>query len=133
MKAIMIVDDEQPIHDFFSEMLDGTDYEVINAYDEDEALSKFEEKRPELIITDDLIFLDIILNKMTGDTPFPYTKSTAEFGSIPFIITGDFLLRSYREQEKIGRSFAFPDKTFIREKLMDEVSTKIEQKITLYS
>ncbi len=130
MKAIMIVDDEQPFHDFFSEMLDGTDYEVISAYDGDEALSKFEEKRPELIITDDLIFLDIILNKITGDTPFLHTKSTTEFRDIPFIITSDFLLRSFRDQKKIGPGFAFPDKTFIREKLMDEVNTKIEQKIT---
>jgi len=51
MKAIMIIDDEQPFHDFFSEMLDGTDYEVIRACDGEEALFKFEEKRPELIIT----------------------------------------------------------------------------------
>ena len=133
MKAIMIVDDEQPFHDFFPEMLDGTDYEVISAYNGDEALSKFEEKRPELVITDDLIFLDIILNKRTGDTPSLYTKSTTGFGDIPFIKTGDFFLRSFRDQKKIGPNFAFPDKTFIREKLMDEVNTKIEQKITLCS
>ncbi len=129
----MIIDNEQSFHDFFSEMLYDTDYEVINAYDGDEALSKFEEKRPALVITDDLIFLDIILNKMTGDTPFLYTKNTTEFGDIPFIITGDFFLRSFRDQKKIGPGYAFPDKTFIREKLMDEVNTKIEQKITLCS
>jgi DNA-binding NtrC family response regulator len=122
MKTIMIVDDEQPIHDFFSEMLAVTDYEVISAYDGDEALSKFEEKRPELIIIDDLIFLDIL-----------YTKSTTKYGDIPLIITSDFFLRSFRDQKKIGPSFAFPDKTFIREKLMDEVNTKIEHNITVYS
>jgi DNA-binding NtrC family response regulator len=133
MKAIMIVDDEQPIHDFFSEMLDGTDYEVINAYNEDEALSKFEEKRPELIITDDLIFLDIILNKMAGDTPSIFTKSISEFEGIPFIISSNFFLRSFKDQMKTGPSFAFPDKTFIKKKLIDEVNTKIEQKITVCS
>ncbi len=132
MKTIMIVDNEQPFHDFFSEMLDGTDYEVISAYDGDEALSKFEEKGPELIITDDLIFLEIISNKGTGNTPL-YTKSTTEFGDIPLIIISDFFLRSFRDQRKIGPSFAFPDKAFIREKLMEEVNTKIEQKITLCS
>ncbi|MGR3175155.1 MAG: response regulator [Candidatus Scalindua sp.] len=133
MKTIMIVDDEQLFHDFFSEMLDGINYEVISAYDGDEALSKIEEKEPELIITDDLIFLEIISNKGTGDTPSLYTKSTTEFGDIPLIIISDFLLRSFRDQRKIGPSFAFPDKTFIREKLLDEVNTKIEQKITLCS
>ena len=133
MKTIMIVDAEQPFHDFFSEMLDGTDYKVISAYDGDEALSKIEEKRPELIITDDLIFLDIILNKMTGDTPFLHTKSTTEFGDIPFIISSNFFLRSFKDQQKTGPSFAFPDKAFIKKKLMDEVNTKVEQKVTLCS
>ncbi len=133
MKTIMIVDVEQPFHEFFSEMLDGTDYEVISAYDGDEALSKMEEMKPELIITDDLIFLDIILNKMTGDTPFLYTKSTTEFGDIPFIMSSNFFLRSFKDQMKTGPSFAFPDKTFIKEKLIDEVNTKIEQKITVCS
>ncbi|MFQ5686271.1 MAG: hypothetical protein ACE5GV_06380 [Candidatus Scalindua sp.] len=133
MKAIMIVDAERPFHDFFSKMLEGTDYEVISAYDGDEALSKFEEKRPELIITDDLIFLDIVLNTMTGDTPSPYTNSTTEYGDIPFIRTNDFFLRSFRDQKEIGPGFAFPDKASLREKLMDEVNTKIGQKITLYS
>ncbi|MGR3303228.1 MAG: hypothetical protein ACUZ8I_12090 [Candidatus Scalindua sp.] len=133
MKTIMIVDKEQSFHDFLSEMLDGTDYEVISAYNGDEALSKIEEKEPELFITDDLIFLDIILNKRTEDTPFLYTKGTFEFGDIPFIITSDFFLRSFRDQKKIGPSFAFPDKTFVREKLLEEVNTKIEQKITLCS
>jgi DNA-binding NtrC family response regulator len=133
MKSIMIVDDEQSFHNFFSEMLDGTDYEVISAYDGDEALSKFEEKRPDLIITDDLIFLDIILNKMAGDTPSIFTKSISEFEGIPFIISSNFFLRSFKDQMKTGPSFAFPDKAFIKKKLLDEVNTKIEQKITLCS
>ncbi len=92
-----------------------------------------EEMKPDLIIIDELILMDIVLEKMTGDTPFLYTKSTTEFGNIPSIITSDFFLRSFRDQKKISPSFAFPDKTFIREKLMDEVNTKIEQKITLCS
>lgn len=129
----MIVDAEQSFHDFFSEMLDGADYEVISAYDGDEALSKLEEKRPELFITDDLIFLDIILNKMADNTPFLYTKSTTEFGDIPFIISSNFFLRSFKDQMKTGPSFAFPDKTFIKKKLIDEVNTKIEQKTTVCS
>ncbi len=129
----MIVDIEQSFHYFFSEMLDGADYEVISAYDGDEALSKFEEKRPDLIITDDLIFLDIILNKMAGDTPSIFTKSISEFEGIPFIISSNFFLRSFKDQMKTGPSFAFPDKAFIKKKLIDEVNTKIEQKITVCS
>ncbi len=51
-KTIMIVDDEQHYHDTYTAMLEDSDYEVISVYDGDEALSKLEEKKPDLIITD---------------------------------------------------------------------------------
>ncbi len=133
MQIILIVDGERSFHDLYSDILEDSDYTVISVYDRDEALSKMEEMKPDLIIIDELILMDIVLEKMTGDTPFLYTKSTTEFGDIPFIITSDFFLRSFRDQKKIGPNFAFPDKTFIRKKLMDEVTTKIEQKITVCS
>ena len=133
MKIILIVDGERPFHDLYSDMLEDTDYLIISVYDKDEALSKVEEMKPDLIIIDELILMDIVLEKKADGTSFIYTKSTTEFGDIPFIMTSDFFLRSFRDQKKIGPSFAFPDKTFIREKLMDEVNTKIEQKITLCS
>ncbi len=131
MKIILIVDGERSFHDFYSDILEDSDYIVISVYDRDEALSKMEEMKPDLIIIDELILMDIVLEKMASDTPFLYTKSTTEFGDIPFIITSDFFLRSFSDQKKIGTSFASLDKTFIKEKLMDEVNTKIEQKITV--
>ncbi len=70
-KTIMIVDDEQPFHDRYSEMLDGLDYEIISAYEGDEALSILGQKRPDLIIT------EITLNMMTGDTLFLHMKEHA--------------------------------------------------------
>ncbi len=51
-KTIMIVDDEQHFHDRYAAMLEDSNYEVISVYDGDEALSKLEEKKPDLIITD---------------------------------------------------------------------------------
>ncbi len=133
MQIILIVDGERSFHDFYSDILEDSDYIIISVYDRDEALSKMEEMKPDLIIIDELILMDIVLEKMTGDTPFLYTKSTAEFGDIPFIISSNFFLRSFKDQMKTGPSFGFPDKTFIKEKLIDEVNTKIEQKITVCS
>ena len=49
MKTIMIVDNEQSFHDFYSDMLNGTDYEVISAYDCYEALARLREKQPDLM------------------------------------------------------------------------------------
>ena len=44
-KTVMIVEDEQAFHDLYTMMLEDTDYEIIRAYDGDEALAKLEEKK----------------------------------------------------------------------------------------
>ena len=49
-----------------------------------------EEMKPDLIIIDELILMDIVLEKMAGDTPSIFTKSISEFEDIPFIVTGEF-------------------------------------------
>jgi len=42
-KTIMIVEDEQAFHDLYTMMLEDTDYEIVRAYDGDEALAKLED------------------------------------------------------------------------------------------
>ena len=88
MDTVMIVDDEQYSHDFYHEMLEGTEYEVISAYDSNEALSRLEENNPVLIVTDSLVFQDIALT-ITG-TEGAYS---GYIGNIPVIIAGDFFLQ----------------------------------------
>jgi DNA-binding response OmpR family regulator len=48
----MIVEDEQVYHDLYATMLEGADYEIIHAYDGEEAMGKLGEKKPDLIILD---------------------------------------------------------------------------------
>lgn len=133
MKIILVVDGERSFHNFYADILEDTDCTVISVYDRDEALSKVEEMKPDLIIIDELILMDIISDKTTDNAHSLYTKSSSEFEDIPFIISSNFFLRSFRDRNKIGTNYAFPDKTFIKKKLMDEVNTKIEQKITVCS
>ena len=119
MKTIMIVDDEQPFHDRYSEMLEDSDYEVISTYEGDEALSKLGENRPDLIIT------DITLNMMTGDTLFLYIKNMPEYKDIPVIMTSDFLPQAYKYLKRIDPDLVFLDKAFTKEELVKEVKAKI--------
>ena len=132
MKIILIVDGERSFHDLYSDMLEDTDYLIISVYDKDEALSKVEEMKPDLIIIDELILMDTVLEKQASDTSFIYTKSISEFEDIPFITTGDFLLRTYRHFGKVGSTPAYLDKTFIKEKLIEEVDSKIGLTTALY-
>ncbi len=115
----MVVDDEQRFHDTYTAMLEDSDYEVISVYDGDEALSKLEEKKPDLIIT------DIVLNMMTGDTLFLYIKSMPEYEHIPVIIASNVSLRPYKSLREIDPNLVFLDKTFTRERLIKEVNARI--------
>ncbi|WPC20093.1 response regulator YycF [Pediococcus inopinatus] len=60
MQKILVVDDEKPISDIVKFNLTKEGYEVITAYDGEEALEKVEDDSP------DLILLDLMLPKIDG-------------------------------------------------------------------
>lgn len=60
MKKILVVDDEKPISDIIKFNLEKEGYEVVTAFDGEEALEKVLEEEPALII------LDIMLPKVDG-------------------------------------------------------------------
>ncbi|MBT3877992.1 MAG: response regulator [Candidatus Scalindua sp.] len=132
MKEIMIVDNEQAFHDFYSEMLKDTDYEVISAYDCYEALAKLRENQPDLMIIDDLIFMDIVLNiTRAGDTHLKSIKSRSQYDYVPFMKTSDLILQPYKNVKDITLEHVFPDVTFTREKIMEEINARIGDKVKL--
>ena len=59
-KKILVVDDEKPISDIVKFNLDKEGYDVVTAYDGEEALKKVESESP------DLILLDLMLPKIDG-------------------------------------------------------------------
>ena len=85
METIMIVDNEQYTHDFYHEMLEDTEYELINAYDGNEALCRLKENSPVLIVMDHLVSQDMVLT-ITG-VEDGYSGCIE---NIPAIITDDF-------------------------------------------
>lgn len=60
MPKILVVDDEKPISDIVKFNLDKEGYDVVTAYDGEEALVQVEEEKP------DLILLDLMLPKIDG-------------------------------------------------------------------
>ena len=59
-KKILVVDDEKPISDIIKFNLEKEGYEVVVAFDGEEALEKVEAEDPDLII------LDLMLPKVDG-------------------------------------------------------------------
>src|SRR3990172_10633813 len=89
-KTILIVEDEKAFQDLYTVMFGETDYNIIRAYDADEAMTKLEEEKPDLII------LDILLDLVTGDTFFLHLKQTSEYARIPVIIASSFSSKTYK-------------------------------------
>ncbi len=118
-KTIMIVEDDQIFHDIYAEMLEDTDYRLIHAYDGDDALSKLEEKKPDLII------LDMILGMMNGDTFFLYLKGMPEYKDIPVIIISNQAKRGYKSLKDVEPNIIFLDKTVTKDKLIEEIDARI--------
>ena len=120
-KKILIVEDEQTFHDLYKAIFEGTDYDLVFAYDGDEALMKLEQTRP------DLIMLDILMDMVTGDTFFLHLKGMPEFENIPVIIISAFSQKEYKNLKKIDPNLVFIEKPHLtREKLLEEVDKKIK-------
>lgn len=118
-KTIMIVEDDHHFHGLYAEMLEDFDYEIIHAYDGDEALEKLYEKRPDLII------LDLKLSLINGDIFYQYIKNMCEFKDIPIIVVSNNYEFAYNDLIKIDSNLIFLDKALIGEKLVEEIKAKI--------
>ena len=119
-KTILIVEDEKDMHDLYTDMFEGTNYNIVRAYDGDEALEKFKECKPSIII------LDLILDLVPGDTFFMYLKSMSEeHSSTPVIIASSLSSRSYRNLKEIDHDLVFLEKPFTRERLLKEIEAKL--------
>lgn len=79
-KRILIVDDEVHIVELVRVCLEDSDYDIIEAYDGQEALQKAKSEHP------DLILLDIMLPKMDGYEVCKALKSVDSTRSIPVVM-----------------------------------------------
>ncbi len=118
-KTIMVVEDDNHFQKLYATMLEDTDYEIIPAYDGDEALEKLDEIKPDLII------LDMLLDTITGDTFFLYLKSMPECSDIPIIVASNSSKRDYKNLLTIDPDLVFLNKNFTSERLISEIMVKI--------
>lgn len=77
MKLILVVDDEKPISDIITFNLKNEGFDVITAYDGEEALEQFNEHNP------DLVLLDLMLPKIEG---LEVCREIRKTSSVPIIM-----------------------------------------------
>ena len=79
-KKILLVDDEVGLVDMMKMRLEANNYDVITAFDGNEALEKAKKENPDLII------LDLMLPKMDGYKVCGLLKTDTRYSKIPIII-----------------------------------------------
>ena len=80
MKKILIVDDEKPISDIIKFNLTKEGYETVTAFDGREAIAKFEEENPDLII------LDLMLPELDGLEVAKEVRKTSHIPILCFLL-----------------------------------------------
>ena len=119
-KKIMIVEDEKTFHDLYTIMFEGKGYDIIYAYDGDEAMEKLEDNKPDVII------LDMLLDMVTGDTFFLYLKGMPEYADIPVLIVSALSEKQYKNLKEIDPSLVYIEKSYLtKERLLEEVEKKL--------
>ena len=110
-KKILVGDDEKPISDIVKFNLDKEGYDVVTAYDGEEALKKVEAESP------DLILLDLMLPKIDGlevarqirkehDTPIiMLTAKDSEIDKVLGLELGadDYVTKPFSNRELVAR------------------------------
>ena len=76
----MLVDDDMTLHEMYAERLAAEGYEIVSAYDGEEALTKIAADKP------DIILLDIMMPKINGIDVMKKLRSEKETEKIPVIL-----------------------------------------------
>ena len=114
-RKVLVVEDSPTTRKVISITLSQKGYEIIEAGDGLEALSKLNEAKP------DLILLDIILPKMDGYKILSIIKENPEFKDIPVIMltSKDGIINKVKG--KVAGSAAYLTKPFDPEQLVDTI------------
>ena len=96
-RKILLVDDEAGFAELLRDLLEMDSYEVVLAYDGQEALEKLQTFSPDAIIS------DIVMPRLSGFEMFKKVKASPATASIPFLfITGFQDDRVLAEARKVG-------------------------------
>ena len=115
-KTILVVDDEEVIREFLTEIL-SDDYIVATATDGDEAIEQLTLKQFDLVIT------DMKMERVQGEEVVKFTKETYPSSEV-IVISGYSSLYSVSQTVNSG-AFAFISKPFSIKELMNTVNQAV--------
>jgi len=120
-KKILLVDDEKDLVDTVTFRLKASGYDVVTAYDGQEALTKTRTEKPDLII------LDLMLPKMDGYKVCRMLKFDERYKKIPIIM---FTARAQDSDKKMGEEVgadAYITKPFDPQTLLGKIKELLKE------
>jgi two-component system alkaline phosphatase synthesis response regulator PhoP len=118
---ILLVDDDIDFVESTKIILESKPYEVIVAYEGDEALRKAKEEKP------DLILLDIIMPVKDGFSAAEQLKKDPELSKIPTLMLTSFSTRRGETSIPVSRGFTLDVEDYIDKPISpQELLAKVE-------
>lgn len=114
-KRILVVEDQEDNRQIIRDMLAGTDYEIIEAENGEEALAAVAKQRP------DLILMDIQLPIMDGYTATRRIKADPALRSIPIIAVTSYALSGEDKKAREAGCDAYIPKPYSPRELLAKV------------
>ncbi len=119
---ILLVDDDIDFIEATKMVLEKAPYEVIVAYEGDEALRKAKEENP------DLILLDIIMPVKDGFTAAEQLKKDPQLSKIPVIMLTSFSSRGQETTIPRSRGFTLEAEDYIEKPVTpEELLSRVKQ------
>lgn len=115
MVRILLVEDDRDLQEIYLGMLEGTGWQIAQAYDGWEALEQLEEAGADLIV------LDIILDEMMGDELYVRLKQAGQFAAIPVVVVSALPEERCQHLLEMDPTTAFLRKPFRRQQLREAV------------
>jgi two-component system, cell cycle response regulator DivK len=120
-KRILVVEDQPDSRQIIRDMLAGTDYEITEAENGEEALTAIEKQRP------DLILMDIQLPIMDGYTATNQIKANPALRSIPIIAVTSYALGSEETKARAAGCDDYVAKPFSPRQLLAKIRQYLPQ------
>jgi CheY-like chemotaxis protein len=120
--TILIVEDDDELHELYLTMLEPLDCRIIQAYDGVEALEKLVDTTPDLII------LDLLLDEMMGDEFLLDIRRKSQYADIPVIIVSVLPIERCQHLLDGDSKTVFLRKPFRRGQLLDAVEEGLAER-----
>ena len=120
-KHILVVEDQPDSRQIIRNMLTGTDYEITEAENGEEALTAIAKQRP------DLILMDIQLPIMDGYTATNQIKADPALRSIPIIAVTSYALAGEEKKARAAGCDDYVTKPFSPRELLAKIRQYLPQ------